>query len=382
MIPDESIPAVNYIDRIRDLLTHEDPRTSDEGIDAYALMRRASNPNVQFDSLRDSVAREQEAYGSVVTEHIIGTLLYGLEQPVGTPDQIVDMHNLAVNSLNPGQIVRYIQHGRCNRRSIDLQFDGDYQRIFPATGLSRRSQRRTPTAVDEIPDGLKVFVNDWLDLAVDIESPTSPAPEAMLPEDMQHFAIMVDLFMPARLDFKSWVGKQLLETHGYINQEPGLPNGYFAMLEPWMMADDGMGWARQADGTLTWTGIILGKRQNGCIVFVPRHGLQRPPSPEDMVRLTKILKRKEALEEALISLSRRIARYVVRVIMLVYVLPEFDGQRLMVNREQLGQAVEDILGAAWFDLPFDRKGTLRNWSVDEVLKPATQVVGSDVFLDE
>lgn len=90
--------------------------------------------------------------------------------------------------------------------------------------------------------------------------------------------------------------------------------------------------------------------------------------------------RREALEDALVSLSLRIARSIVMVGMVAYVLPEKDKQgRMVLDRDQINLAVEEILGTAWFDLPLDWSNRLKAWTVDEVLKPDDEMEGSEVF---
>ncbi|KAK5126392.1 hypothetical protein LTR85_010628 [Meristemomyces frigidus] len=378
---EESLPPHNYTDRISALLEHEDPEASDGGVDIQALARRTGNPGLQSDNLRDSLVREQSDYGTIRTDNSISTLLYGLEGPVGTPDQIVQMHNDAFNFLEPRQIVRYIRHGNRHRSSIVVRSDSDDENIFAVTGLSRRSQRRTPTAFEEIPDEMQDFMNEWLDLAVDFDS--APSRESLLPSGMEHFATMFRLHMPARLDSNSWIAEQLLEPYGKIDGEPGVPDGYFAKFELWMMANGGMGAVKQPNGTVIWSDLFLDRYEEDSIVFLPTYGVPRPVTEEVMQQHIRVIKRRRVLDHALISLSRRIASYVVKIIMLEYVLPEFDEQgQMVIDRRQLSRAVREILGAAWFDLPFDRASKLRDWSVGEVLKPAGQVVGRDVFLDQ
>lgn len=80
------------------------------------------------------------------------------------------------------------------------------------------------------------------------------------------------------------------------------------------------------------------------------------------------------IEGALISLSCRIAGFVLKSVVLQYALPEYRRQRRPVlNRRQIGQAVKEILGEEWFDLEFDSDCRLRDWSEDDVLLPDDQM---------
>lgn len=386
MCAEEGTPSANHFERIRTLVDYVDPEPSvSDGVDIHALGRGRTgnlNPGLQFDALTDSLVQEHDDYGTLVDQNNISTLLYCLEQPVGTPDQIIQMHNNAFSFLEPYQLVRHVRrHGHHHMSDAFVDVDRDYERIFTLV-FSRRENRRIPLASEYPPVGVRELMSEWLDIAGDFDP--QPSREWVMPGDMSHFRRMLALFMPERLNSNSWVAKMLLDMHGCprVSAELGLPHGYFTRFEPWM-ATVHVGAEPDENGrSREWRPYVFGEHEEGHIVFIMTHGFPKPLTWEALEQLGKIGLRIEELEEALIALSRRIAGYIAKTIMLEYVLPASDEQgRMVVGRRQLTLAVREILGDAWFDLPFNRSGALARWTVDAVLKPAEQIVGWDVFLD-
>ena len=194
--------------------------------------------------------------------------------------------------------------------------------------------------LDEIPETVMEIVDDWLDIAAAVDPTT--ALESKLPEDMAEFMTMFQYFMPRCLDANSSVAKELLDTQGLTCKEQEMPYGLFRSFEPWMAENNGLRMVRQPDGSTVYTRTFCGDKKVGGIVFWPVYSTEIPVTEAVVVRYFEVNRRIAALEDVPISLSRRIARYVVTRIMQDYVLPEAEEQGVFVlNKHQLDEAVLD-----------------------------------------
>ena len=57
-----------------------------------------------------------------------------------------------------------------------------------------------------------------------------------------------------------------------------------------------------------------------------------------------------------------------------------DLGRPVLDRVHIGRAVKEILGNAWFDLPFDTENSLRDWHIDQVLTRDPDLRHEDMFV--
>ena len=282
------------------------------------------------------------------------------------PDAYIDDENYAIGRLDVSSLAYDLRNA--SRITLDhLEMPGDYEGIFsaPSAVLRRRNQRSffdPNNDPDAEAEGVFMF-----ELCMECWDHPERQADRCLDGDLSLLDNIIARHLPARLDLNSWVAGEILRVVAgdHLYRE----SGHQEELMEWRH------WFGPA--RLQWTGRptngdlqFLGPASPGRLIWMPPQGLPEPTTV-DMLDFYKEAEMKlRNAEKALIAISRRIARYVAIVVIEDYAIPEAQEQgRAILDREQVGRAVREILGEAWFDLPFDVDNELRNWSEDDVLKP-------------
>jgi len=323
MCPREPIPERDYIHSIEGILNGMS-EVSDEAIDILSLERDAN---------------------------------YDL-----SADDLVNDANHVMNAANPDEIRRDLTNlGHVPTVVFNVQ--EDYEDIFRLSGLSRRSSRpaddppMAPSA--EISD----LMFDWTSLCFE-DSRTSS--DSVLPDDCDSITDLVE-HLPARLDFNTWIARDMMPT---VSAAISGDSVNVSNLKVW---DERL--ASSTRGTYPmitscspplWIGVI-GPQLEGRLVWRPSDPLAVEPYDVFNHNIATIMTFLERAEQALVALARRIAREVSLAIIDQYVKPKrIEVGRPMISLDQLSWAVREILGEAWFDLPFDVGGSLKHWSAEEL----------------
>ena len=342
MCADENIPSINRIEQITHTLRAYEERAPEEGQDIFSIDRHHG--------------------------------------PVHTVDEIINVENYITNNLN---VARFRENQLNNGRvSMVFELPSDYENIFEQPGLSRRSAREIPSD-DHDPslNGQEELMWDWLSLC--LEDPNRSA-DKYHPGDMSVWEHIMKHDIPARLDFNSWIVDHMMEEidRDLEGEIPGISDVEYGLQEwrEWMGQDEVL-FQRSPNGRHHELVCFFGEAMPGRLVWLPTRKFPMPFGRSRGLGFVIRAKPREA-EEALVALARRVARHVASCIVYQYALPEFERRGYgILNRKQIGRAVREILGDAWFDLPFDVDGSLRKWSEDDVLKPDDQIRGLDVFID-
>lgn len=295
-----------------------------------------------------------------------------------TADFIVDLENGLVNNLNVSRVREtLLDEGRV---PMPYQLSSDYENIFEQSGLSRRSQREVPSEGHRpSPDG-EDLIGDWAYLC--LEDPSQSC-DHLHPGDMEAWHPLMENDIPTCLNGNSWIaGLMIRIAFDILNDEiDGLADIEYTVREweEWMGPNE-VRWQKFPDGMYRDMLCFIGEAKPGHLVWKPKI---RFPLPFGHGRgfCDTIRKQLRQAEMALVALARRIARHVACCVVYGYSLPEFERRGFgILNRRQVGCAVKEILGEAWFDLPFDTDGSLRNWSEDDVLKPDDEMHDLHVFI--
>lgn len=266
-------------------------------------------------------------------------------------DETVDVQRLAhhLNELNiAGTLI-----DRGNRELVQWE----YNEIF--SYVARRADR---TSSEPLPED-KQMMGNWLDSVQkfrDLDLEVGEQGLYVLLEE--HFIPMIRERLPVKLDFRSWVGKiarEKLVWDGGATLFPG-------ELQFW---DSKMGLLPTAydkqrcrfNGKLPF----IGTGGEGRLVWrVSPMGIPLPHSPEQNKKLDEIEKLIATTEENLVRISIQIANWLAWFIV---VFPEREHVMLRGRRAldsaHIIEAVVEILGDEWFELPFDVNGRLKEWKL-------------------
>ena len=322
----QSIPPVDYIERIRTMLAAAE-ETSDEGRDIFALD----------------------------------------EHNLGTNDQVVEDLNYITTTLD----VANLQENLLNRGRIRIPYTlpSDYEDIFKLPGFSRRDVRPVSTKDPTDMSIEEVFlIEDWVRMCLDDSSTDF---EAVLPGDMTAFESLMKHGMPTRLSLDSWIAKTLLDMVSE-NLSQNAAGDCFTMWQP-EIGSDYVHFGRNRDGKLVTAVNLVGLGEPGRLVWAPRfkHGRPIRLSHGCLQEIGNII---HSAETAIVALARRIATYIARSIVYQYAAPKADERGYdILTTKQIVDAVREILGEEWFDLPFDDNGKLLNWSEEDVWVAAEEM---------
>jgi hypothetical protein len=237
-----------------------------------------------------------------------------------------------------------------------------FEEIFTADrGIARRDDRPTTLPTPEVHN----FVARWYmytGLLVDPQHEISIPPT----EYFEFFEAFIREHLPAKLDLDSWVGVHVinvLSTHTGIVEL----DGTVLQWRPWMGTHDQRSTPPPAgfEFLSKYVGVV-GKGMPGGLVWrKDRWGVPIPTSEEEADKLDAIAGKLLRAEDNLVRLSIRIANWLAYWLVYNYAYGRTqtaDGiERQKLTCEDIANAVIEILGDEWFDLPFDHDGKLRSW---------------------
>jgi hypothetical protein len=169
------------------------------------------------------------------------------------------------------------------------------------------------------------------------------------------FAIVRD-HLPKKLDFDSWIG-QIARQKVEMEEGATLSPGHLGMWEPWM--------SQSMPGRPKKYIPFLGTGGNGGLVWVYNQwGVPTGKSPGETARHREIERLMARTEEPLVRLSIQIANWLGSFI-------AAHRAQAQLNARWTGadvvEAVVEILGDEWFELPVDTAGKLQEWKYQRTL---------------
>ena len=235
-----------------------------------------------------------------------------------------------------------------------------YEEIFTAdTGIARREDRTsTPPPLE-----VHVFVNRWYEsvkIVLDPRHEIGPRPKGL----SRYFAILVREHLPTKLDLEFWVGDMVMDK---LSKDESLKPGSFFQWRTWMGTNEERTTPLPA-GLQFLNGYLgfIGTSGEGRLVWrQDRWGVPKNPDREQK-RLQKDVTGKTRRAEAnLVHLSIRIANWLAHWLTIKYahdMMHTEDGvRRRRLTADDIANAVIEILGDEWFELPFDDRGKLKAW---------------------
>jgi hypothetical protein len=307
--------------------------------------------------------------------------LFTLSTASGTDDEILENVNQRIDRTDPDQL----RFELINQGHVPLQYElpTDYENTFRIPHLSGRSQRlilshqNVGEANIAVPE--RELMLEWAMMS--FHEPQSEFDERT-PADVTPFESIMLQSLPACLTVDTWIsglllpklGGALIGSKDEINQ-----------LKEWQpVYGDGIcSLVMEPSGRAMPVVPFLGVASEGRLIWHRSEGFSESffsifYDQGDAVRC-----RLRKIEVALVALARRIARHVAWCIVYDYAAPAAERLgRAVLDRDQIGMAVKEILGDDCFDLPFDTDNSLRNWMIDDVLKPDAETAGWDVFKHE
>lgn len=252
--------------------------------------------------------------------------------------------------------------GRGVRRSMNYAYDEIFKAFMP------RSADR-PSLQPEATGPFRDFVTQWLvnmhsrrcyrELALEDLTHELGDPK-FVPQANLCFVSMIRNHLPTKLDFNSWVGEmvkqKLIEDGG-----AAFSTGELIFWQHWM----GRGYATQMErerARLDQCLAFTGKGGEGGLVWrEDAFGVHTNIRPDIELMLV-------TAERSLVSLSAQIANWLAWCIFKDYAEPmaNMRGKAALTSGDII-QAVVEILGGAWFELPFDDDSLLKQWKFDRVL---------------
>lgn len=235
-----------------------------------------------------------------------------------------------------------------------------YEEIFTHdTGIARREDRPSmPPTLD-----VHVFVNRWYELVKtehDPEHELGPPPEGFFIE----FVDLVRNHLPKKLDLDSWVGSMVM---GKLSDDKYIKKGATFQWRSWMGTNEERSTPPPA-GYEFLEGYLgfVGTPGEGRLVWrKDQWGVLKNPSETEKKKYKMIEWELHGAEDNLVRLSIRIANYLAYWLVCWYAHPLMhtndgvDRERLVADH--IPEAVIEILGHEWFELPFDHEGKLKSW---------------------
>lgn len=282
-------------------------------------------------------------YHSLVKEYI---------QDTGEPHDDVDIHHAAYNGLTlhsdpieaetqeVGEIATLLNAGLGG-----VLVDGDrtlvqweYEDIFHSY-IARRADRPSQEPTEAARNMIKLWLDDvdsYQDPELEIGSLRAmPTPERIASSLTLRrilkvpFVPMIRTSLPKKLDHDSWIGEmarqKFQQKHGDI-----FGDGHFERVGH--------------------TGKLVWRWRRKVRIFTR------------LLRQADIRQFVEEMEDNLVRLSIQIANWLAFHITFEHVFPVArDASRKGLTDANLIEAVVEILGDEWFELPFDKQGKLKAW---------------------
>jgi len=235
-----------------------------------------------------------------------------------------------------------------------------FEEIFTSDeGITRRDDR---TTTNPTPD-VRNFVICWylsVHVTADPEHELSTRPIGY----SRFFRPFIRRYLPAKLDLNSWVGDAVVRM---LSKHQCMEEGSLFQWQPWMGTDEARRTPPPAGFEfLDKYAAFLGTPGEGRLVWrKDRWGVQIPTSQDEAKKQTMIEGKLSRAEDSLVRLSIRIANWLANWLVFSYahkmmhLLDGVDRERL--TPEDITNAVIEILGNEWSELPFDHEGKLKSW---------------------
>jgi hypothetical protein len=251
----------------------------------------------------------------------------------------------------------------------------EYDEIFKAF-MPRRADRSS----HEPTRRHRELIKQWLDIVHSRRLDRDLGLEDMLnglgdlefiPKVSKCFTSMIRSCLPAKLDYSSWIGEMVKQK--LITDGAGTFNtGELIMWQESM----GRGFATQMEREQA--------RRDRCLPFTGRGGPDRLVWREDEFGVHKNIRPDievllEGADRSLVSLAIQIANWLAWCIFKKHAEPLSDirGKKTLTSSDII-EAVVEILGDAWFELPFDDDNLLKQWKFERTL-PCTREEYMDVI---
>jgi hypothetical protein len=245
----------------------------------------------------------------------------------------------------------------------------EYDEIFKAF-MPRRADRssREPTRRHRelIKQWLDIVHSRRLDRELGLEDMINGLGDLeFIPKVSKCFTSMIRSCLPAKLDYSSWIGEMVKQK--LITDGAGTFNtGELIMWQESM----GRGFATQMEREQA--------RRDRCLPFTGRGGPGRLVWREDEFGVHKNIRPDievllEGADRSLVSLAIQIANWLTWCIFKKHAEPLSDirGKKALTSSDIIGAVVE-ILGDAWFELPFDDDNLLKQWKFERTLPCALE----------
>jgi hypothetical protein len=235
-----------------------------------------------------------------------------------------------------------------------------FEEIFTSDrGIARRDDRTTTHPTRDVRN----FAICWLvavgpDKDPEHELGTRPIGYS------RFFKTFIREHLPPKLDLNSFVGEAAMRMLSY---HESLREGSVLQWRSWMGTDK----ERSAPPPPRYEFLkkyigFLGKPGDGRMVWrKDQWGVPRPTTLDDARKQMKIEGIMRKVEDSLVRLSIRIANWLASWLVFSYVHKMMhlnDGvYREKLTPEDIANAVIEILGDEWFELPFDHEGKLKSW---------------------
>lgn len=324
MCNDVKLPPIDYAERIRDNLN------------------LINNPNADIDSEHTDI--QAAALNDLpLNNDFLADETYEVGRLVNGINQDENGHTLSGFLVDRGN------------RNLD-QFE--YGEIFSYV------ERRADRPIQEPTEDHRKMMAQWLDGVQNLRDLHNEIGDhtSIIGLLTKHFIPMVRNHLPKKLDFKSWVGeiaKQKLEKEGYADMVPG----ELVFWEPRM----GTATAELKEGIHAIR--FIGTGGEGRLVWrYYRYGVPMYHGAREIMRRRKIAQMIATTEENLIRLSIQVANWLAWFIVVYHAQPlGAQRRRRALNGADLIDAVVEILGHEWFELPFDTEGKLKEWKLKRTI---------------
>jgi hypothetical protein len=235
-----------------------------------------------------------------------------------------------------------------------------YEEIFTAeTGIARRANRPTLHPTPRVHN----FVSRWY-----MWIGATKDPEHEIGVQPLGFESLFETFirenLPKKLDLNSWVGVRVTDM---LSRHAGVVEGAVHQWSPWMGTNEQRSTPPPAGFEFLDKYIsFLGTPSEGRLVWrKDQWGVPKPSSEEEAKKQKQIERKLRRAEDNLERLSIRIANWLAYWLVEVYaheIMHVNDGvERERLTAKEIVNAVIEILGDEWFELPFDHEVKLKSW---------------------
>jgi hypothetical protein len=254
---------------------------------------------------------------------------------------------------------------RGTRALVDYAYDEIFKAFMPRRA-DRSSHEPTGPHRELIKQWLDNVHSRRLDRELGLEDLINGLKDLeFIPKVSKCFTSMIRSCLPAKLDFSSWVGEMVKQK--LITDGAGTFNtGQLIIWQQSMGRGFGTQMAREQ------------ARLDRCLPFIGRGGPDRLVWRENEFGVHKNIRPDievllEGAERSLVALSIQIANWLAWCIFKEHAEPMSNMRvKVALTSGDIIEAVVEILGDAWFKLPFDDDNLLKQWKFERVLPCALE----------